>query len=252
MESVAVGDGYVNRSCPCCGGTGRPYFRFGEYDIDACPNCRFVYVRNIPSEEFLAQHYRRYCGADAAAYVPEKRRHKRLKNWWFAQRLKRIAGERRRLLEIGYAHGNLLKALQRQDHFEFEGIDFSEAPLPHLKALGLDVSVASLQDKNYPDGRFDLVVGLHVLEHVQNPVRFMREVHRVLSPAGRIYFQVPCVTYWRARLAGTRWKAFGPPEHLWYFSAKAMRRFLVGCGFRVLSAHSLSHRAHLTVTAEKA
>jgi SAM-dependent methyltransferase len=252
MEDVAGGEGYENRSCPCCGNAGRAYFQFGDYAVDACPDCRFVYVRNIPSEDVLAAHYRQYCGAESASYVPEQRRHKRLKNWWFADRLRRIAGPRRRLLEIGYAHGNLLKALQRQGYFEITGIDFSEAPLAHLQALGLDVSVASLADKSYPAGRFDVVVGLHVLEHVQNPIRFMREVHRVLSPAGRIYFQVPCVTYWRARLAGTRWKAFGPPDHLWYFSPRAMRLFLAKCGFRVLSAHCLSHRAHLTVVAEKA
>jgi hypothetical protein len=50
MEVAAVDAAYENRGCPCCGGSGRPYFRFGEYDIEACPACRFVDVRNIPSE----------------------------------------------------------------------------------------------------------------------------------------------------------------------------------------------------------
>jgi ubiquinone/menaquinone biosynthesis C-methylase UbiE len=134
---------------------------------------------------------------------------------------------------------------------EVEGTDYSEGPLQHLKSLCLNVSVASIESKNYPDEHFDVIVGLHVLEHVQNPIRFISEMRRVLSRGGRIYFQVPCPTYWRARLQGTRWKAFTPPWHLWYFSPRSMRLFLSQHGFRVISAHRLSHRAHLTVTAEK-
>src|SRR5262245_18912535 len=251
MKDIRQGEAYDNRACPLCNGTAREYFQKDGHAIDRCPSCDFIYVRNVPSDQYLADWYHTFCGENPDHYEPDRRLHKRLKNWWFARRIKRLARGRGRVLEIGYAHGNLLKALQRQGGQEVEGIDYSEGPLQHLKSLGLNVSVASIERKNYPDEHFDVIVGLHVLEHVQNPIGFISEVRRVLRSRGRIYFQVPCPTYWRARLQGTRCRAFTPPWHLWYFSPKAMRIFLSQHGFRVISAHRLSHRAHLTVTAEK-
>jgi SAM-dependent methyltransferase len=250
MQSAA-GAGYRNDSCPVCEQQGQAFHHKDGYDIDRCTHCGFLYVRNIPSSDFLIKAYEPLLGT-TQDYVPEQRQHKQLKNWWFAKRIRHVAGHRKRLLEVGYAAGNLLKALQRERVFELEGIDYSEGPYKHLKELGLTVSLSSIEDKKYPDEAFDMVVGLHVLEHVQNPMSFIREVHRVLSPQGRIYFQVPCPTYWRARLAGRNWRGFSPPFHLWYFSPRSIRLFLIRHGFRVLSAHRISHRAHLTVVAEKA
>jgi SAM-dependent methyltransferase len=251
MQNVSSHGAYQNLVCPLCDGKSQEYLQKGEYFIDKCANCEFFYVRNVPSDQFLADYYRTFCGDSPEQYVPERRLHKKLKNWWFARRIKGLAIQRRRVLEIGYAHGNLLKALQREGTFEVEGIDYSEGPLQHLKSLGLNVSISSVEAKNYPDEYFDVVVAIQVLEHVHQPIRFITEVHRVLSRRGRIYFQVPCPTYWRSRLAGKRWKCFWPPGHLWYFSPKAIRIFLSKYGFRVISAHCFSNRAHLTVVAEK-
>jgi SAM-dependent methyltransferase len=251
MHCAASREAYENIACPLCGGNSHEYSQMGEYYIDRCDRCQFFYVRNVPSDRYLADYYQSYCGPDADRYIPERRWHKKLKNWWFAKRIGTLARAGGRVLEIGYAHGNLLKALQRDGRLQVEGIDYSTGPLAHLRSMGLNVSVSSLEDKHYPDRHFDVVVGLHVLEHVHNPIRFISEVHRILTDRGRIYIQVPCPTYWRARLAGKRWKAFGPPGHLWYFSPKSIRIFLSKYGFRVVSAHCLSHRAHLTVVAER-
>jgi hypothetical protein len=86
---------------------------------------------------------------------------------------------------------------------------------------------------------------------VQDPLSFIAEIRRILSPRGRIYFQIPSPAHWRARRDGTAWRGFSPPFHLWYFSPKSIRLFLAKQGFRVLSAHCISNRAHLTVVAEK-
>src|SRR3990172_5221465 len=43
----------------------------------------------------------------------------------------------------------------------------------------------------FPDGRSALVEADHVLEHLENPFRVMRELHRVLKPGGRLVLRVP-------------------------------------------------------------
>jgi ubiquinone/menaquinone biosynthesis C-methylase UbiE len=41
-----------------------------------------------------------------------------------------------------------------------------------------------LEAINFPDGHFDVVIVLHVLEHVNDVHRALREMHRVLRPGG--------------------------------------------------------------------
>jgi SAM-dependent methyltransferase len=48
-----------------------------------------------------------------------------------------------------------------------------------------------LQDIDLPDGSVDVLLTPHVLEHVPETDRALDEIHRVLSPGGRMYLQVP-------------------------------------------------------------
>ncbi|CAB3769056.1 class I SAM-dependent methyltransferase [Paraburkholderia solisilvae] len=250
------GDAYMLLQCPVCGTTGALYFERNSYYLDRCPACLFVYVRNVPSEHALADFY--LTGhSDEGVFVPvtqkrlSRRFSKGIENWWHAWNIVRHARGRRRLLEIGYGEGHLLKALKSTARFDLEGIDYATAPVSYFRARGLRVFSSSLHDRRYPDGHWEFIVGFHVLEHVQHLDEFMKEVRRVLADRGRVYFVVPCVTHFSAVRAGPQWKLFGPPGHLWHFSVKAMKRFMADQGFRVIFAHCISNRPHLTVLAEK-
>jgi len=48
----------------------------------------------------------------------------------------------------------------------------------------------------FEDAAFDLVWSDYVLEHVEEPVRFMAEVARVLKPGGRFYFRTPSLWHY--------------------------------------------------------
>lgn len=43
----------------------------------------------------------------------------------------------------------------------------------------------------FEDGRFSLIEAYHVLEHLDDPFQAMRELHRMLSPGGRLVIRVP-------------------------------------------------------------
>ena len=46
----------------------------------------------------------------------------------------------------------------------------------------------------FPADRFDLIVCEHVLEHLQDVIRVMEELHRIAKPQGRIWVRVPHFT----------------------------------------------------------
>ena len=49
----------------------------------------------------------------------------------------------------------------------------------------------TLEDARFPDGRFAVVVLSDLLEHVREPMIFLREVRRVLRPGGRLLIVTP-------------------------------------------------------------
>lgn len=68
--------------------------------------------------------------------------------------------------------------------FDYLCSDFDESA--HRGVVKLD-----LQQIDQPDGRFDVILTPHVLEHVPDTDRALDEIHRVLAPGGRMYLQVP-------------------------------------------------------------
>jgi 2-polyprenyl-3-methyl-5-hydroxy-6-metoxy-1,4-benzoquinol methylase len=89
----------------------------------------------------------------------------------------------------------------------------------HLSALGFDVYAADLDsavettlkghfrhvDLNdntlpWPNDTFDLVCSIEGIEHLENPHRFLRDIHRVLRPSGRLILTTPNITSLRSRM----------------------------------------------------
>jgi len=90
-------------------------------------------------------------------------------------------------------------------------------------AVGIDISADTdadiVHDLNvfpYPleDSSFDHVVMQDVIEHVQDPIRVVEELHRILRPNGRLQLRTP---HFSSALA------YGDPTHVHYYSAMAIR-----------------------------
>lgn len=90
-------------------------------------------------------------------------------------------------------------------------------------AVGLDISsdtdadiVHDLNVFPYPieDSSFDHVLMQDVLEHVQDPIRVITELHRILRDGGHLYLRTP---HFSSALA------YSDPSHYHYFSALAIR-----------------------------
>jgi 2-polyprenyl-3-methyl-5-hydroxy-6-metoxy-1,4-benzoquinol methylase len=140
----------------------------------------------------------------------------------------------RRLLEIGVGGGRFLEQA-RAAGFDVMGCDLSPVVCRRVEErLGLPVHcgpVASL-----PKAAFDVVAMHHVLEHVEGPVGFLKEVREVLRPGGVVHIAVLNVACWEARLSG--WNYY-VPYHLTYFDRATLARTVREAGLapRAASTH---------------
>ena len=120
-------------------------------------------------------------------------------HWWVrgmqevgASLLDRAAGGPAdlRVLDAGCGSGALLPWLrERAGAHRVTAIDFAPAALEFLRRQRLDVDLlrASVTDLPFPDGHFDLIVSMDVLQHLTSDQEkaAAAEMRRVLRPGGR-------------------------------------------------------------------
>lgn len=80
--------------------------------------------------------------------------------------------------------------------------------------------------------KVDLAVSLHVIEHVDDPVSYLREIHSVMADEGVVYVATPNK---RDILLDLTFDAFAPffyrTAHLWYFDESSLRWVSREAGF---------------------
>lgn len=119
-------------------------------------------------------------------------------HWWYRgrRRVMRAILQRlpmpdgARLLDAGCGSGRTLDELRAFG--AVSGVDLSPDAVHRARARGhADVSVSRVEALPFPDGTFDLVTCLDVIEHTPDDQATLRELLRVLTPRGRIVVSVP-------------------------------------------------------------
>lgn len=88
-----------------------------------------------------------------------------------------------------------------------------------------------IEDASIPEGEFDLVLGIHLIEHVDDVRSFARSCFRALRPGGALYLLTPNADSAGLALFGGAWWNLEDPSHVRFFSAGSIRRLLESEGF---------------------
>jgi SAM-dependent methyltransferase len=120
-------------------------------------------------------------------------------HWWLASRrrlvvdwvMQRYRGRHDlRILDVGCGTGMMLVEMARLG--QAQGIDASDEALGFCRRRGLTaVQKGNVLELPFPDGSFDVLTGVDILEHIDDDVGALREWRRVLKPGGRLFLFVP-------------------------------------------------------------
>jgi SAM-dependent methyltransferase len=92
----------------------------------------------------------------------------------------------RRVLEVGPGRGELSERIARELGAEVVAIDQSPRMVELTRARGVEASVGDVQHLPFDGGSFDCTLAAWMLYHVPDLDRALRELRRVLRPAGRL------------------------------------------------------------------
>jgi 2-polyprenyl-3-methyl-5-hydroxy-6-metoxy-1,4-benzoquinol methylase len=129
-----------------------------------------------------------------------------------------------RVLDVGCGAGTLLYSMRDQGFDRLTGVD------PFLESSseepGIRLVKGTLDDLQ---GRFDLVMSHHSLEHMADPRRALTKMRDLVDVGGWIILRVPVIGESWARYR-ERWVELDAPRHLFIPSNEGLRRLVAGVG----------------------
>jgi 2-polyprenyl-3-methyl-5-hydroxy-6-metoxy-1,4-benzoquinol methylase len=213
--------------CPLCGSTVFRDWRFGLFE---CADCRLVVAAAVWEPGANEQLNAIFFDDDRERPSIWVRIFEGMNNRRTLRRLRRVrGGERGDLLEVGVGSGSLLSDARARGYRTI-GCDLSPTISTQVeRSTGIRVHCGSLGSL-VVDGKFDVVVMNHVLEHVQDPVALLEGARSRLKRGGVVHLSVPNAGGWGARLPG--WTAY-ECLHLLYFTPNTLRIAAEKAGLKV-------------------
>ncbi|MBW7957117.1 MAG: methyltransferase domain-containing protein [Deltaproteobacteria bacterium] len=137
--------------CPVCGKQSESFLPFG---IKQRPNAQCPVCRSLERHRLI---------------------------WLYFKEKTNIFTDKMKILHIA-PEGQIYKMLKALPNLEYISGDL----MPGKAMVQMDIT-----DIKYPDNAFDVIYASHVLEHIPDDRKAMRELHRVLKPSGWAILQVP-------------------------------------------------------------
>lgn len=224
-----------------------------DYLVVRCKKCTTYYVApEIPftGEEWKLLYNEGYFALQTQWLI--KTRKKELQQR--INMLQKSAGKSKiNFLDVGCGEGNAL-ILASGKGWNTTGIDITDNRITEAKKEVISFKEGGLLELQLPAESFDIIYMDSVLEHVLNPLDYLNEIKRLLSPGGVVYIGVPNedslqnyvkkVIYsltGKAAIA-PQLKPFDTPYHIVGFNKKSLNIAFQKCGFKVLKMRNFGRK----------
>ncbi len=146
------------------------------------------------------------------------------------------------VLEIGSGGGQFIRGVKRlRNDLVCKGCDISAEAIARAekKGGGVEYTLSEQSRLPYADNSCNAVLVFDVLEHVDDVVAMLKEIHRVLTPDGVFYAYVPCEGDWLSlwnvldQLGLKQGLTKKYAGHIHYFSRVALIKAFSDAGFLI-------------------
>lgn len=143
--------------------------------------------------------------------------------------------QHKKVLNLGSGYGFLEEELNKRPGrtFEIEGEDIGAFRLENY--VGGKVYNINFMTDPVPDemkGQYDMVMALHLLEHINEPVKYLANLKPLFKQGGDILIEVPNLKCFLGELSPEYKEFIYLFEHVSYFTEDTLNAALVMAGYR--------------------
>ena len=223
-------------ACLVCGSDRREFpFRLHDpYSVARCTTCGFYYLYPRVIEGAMQEAYRQpsyyeggACGyADTSYTAQESSLRATFKRLLHNLADRRLTGGT--LLEVGCGYGYLLD--EARPYFDRRvGTEFSLEGAEIARATGAEVFVGGIEQIS-AERKFDTVLAVQVIEHVYQPLAFVKQLINHTQRGGHIIIATPDIGGVLRKAMGRHWPSFKVPEHVGYFDFRTLSGLMEKAG----------------------
>lgn len=243
-----------------------------------CTNCHLIYMNPRPTESGISGYYpdnyyahkklKLYIGGEKtdlinriknkimaiAIWLNMKKHHSLIYyflNFIMIIFLDIIAGNlgiprkrKGKMLDVGCGDGFHM-FLFKKAGYEVFGIEKNIDACETAKECGLNVFCGDIIEAKYPDESFDIVRLIGVLEHIHNPVRYLKEIKRILKKDGEVIINCPDYQNPWSKIFGKNSLLLTDSTHIYIFSNSNIKILLQKIGFQRIKIKKIASRIGL-------
>jgi SAM-dependent methyltransferase len=220
-------------------------FYFSENTVDLhvadCKVCGAVQLFNVPLSSDYNVVYRSI--GISVSYREEKKR--QIEKFVETHRLSDAS-----MIEVGCGNGQFLEIFREIGITNIIGTESGQDNYNECLNNKFNViygDLASITKKEHLSRRYDAFATFHYLEHMPDPIKFVKCLHRILRPGGVGLIEVPNYDFTEKKGI---WLEF-TRDHRFYYRKKTMCYLMSKCGFSIDSVEDNNGGICLTAVVRK-
>jgi len=231
------------RDIPCvaCGSDEKEHkFNKSGFDYAKCLNCCSLYQTPRPDIRKFENFYKesessKFWADKFYPSVAEVRRKKiiapKVKLITEMMKIKDVTIDK--ILDVGAGYGIFLEEWKNK-HAEVKAvaIEPSSSLASKCRRKGFEVEEAMAEDSVNFDEFADLVVCFEVLEHVDDPLSFLKILRSKANHGGHVLLTTLCIDGFDLQILGKKSNAISPPFHINFISIKGFEILFKKAGFK--------------------
>lgn len=230
---------WIERKSCLCNGTKTSKIldrdRYGlKIPIMLCEDCGLIYCAKVLEKKSIIKYYNNYY-APIINYRSGRNVEERFIQYKFIlpHAIASISSEKElTILDVGSSSGDFLITLEH--YFSMIGISTNLNALEidskwhkSLSKKGINI-IYSMRDKSK---LYDIIILSHTLEHLVDPIEYLKQIHNVISPTGVLFVAVPGI-FNLHNFYHYDFQFFSPHFHLQAFNSLSLSNLVSLAGFQ--------------------
>ncbi len=201
--------------CPICKKTPKPQMNLLVTHW-YCDRCSLGWIKKIPRSIYKEEYYSSGSSVLAKIFIPLELFFYKIRESYIGLQMKIF------YIDIGAGDGNFLDHVNAKKKI---GVEISASGRKKMENIGLQ----TLSPKEFLKSKHknaDYISFWHVLEHVDNPINYIKAAKENISTNGKIIIAVPNVNSFEFKLFRQYWFHLTPQYHIWFFSPQSIQKLL--------------------------